>query len=228
MPLSNRPTGAVDLLVVAAYAPELTGLRRLLGDDLYGNVSGVQVAGKTVGIGLANASAGATQRVLQLAPRAVVLVGTCGAYEDAGVQRNEAVVARRCWLVDTSEMDHRSAMPEPIGRSLECAPVLAMGLAVGKPPVHDVANTLGVIVDDALASRVWSATGCAVENLEAFGVANACARQGVPFAAVLGVSNRVGATGREEWRAHHKTAAAAACDVVARWLVGGAAGLPHA
>src|SRR5207302_928248 len=79
MSVSSRPSGVVDLLVVAAYAPELTGLRRLLGDELYGNVSGVHVAGKSVGIGLANASAGATQRVLQLTPRAVVLVGTCGA-----------------------------------------------------------------------------------------------------------------------------------------------------
>lgn len=227
MSASFRPPPGVDLLVVAAYAPELTGLRRLLGDDLHGEVSGVRVAGKTVGIGLANAAAGITLRVLRLRPRAVVLVGTCGCYEGSELHVNDAVVVRRAWLVDASEIEQKSAMPDPIGRSLECAPVLSLGLGNGKPPAHDVANTLGVVVDDLVAQQIASTTGCAIENLEAFGVANACALQGVPFAAVLGVSNRVGSSGREEWRAHHKTAALAACEVVARWLVAGVAGLPH-
>ncbi len=50
----------------------------------------------------------------------------------------------------------------------------------------------------------------------------------MPFAAVLGVSNKVGSTGRDEWRAHHKTAAQFACEIVLRWLTAGAMGLPHA
>jgi hypothetical protein len=48
---------------------------------------------------------------------------------------------------------------------------------------------------------------------------------GVAFAAVLGVSNIVGSAGREQWRANHRAASAAAAGEVMRWLEGGALGL---
>lgn len=220
--------GAVDLLVLAAYAPELLGMRRLLGDQLYGNVSGVVVSCKAVGVGLPNATAGTTMRLLQLRPRAVVLVGTCGVYPGATPGVGDAVVTRRVMLVDPTEVERRGAMPEPIGRLVECNPMIALGLAGGRPPSCDVANTLGVTTDDVLSQRIGTTIGCALENLEAFGIANACALQNVPFACVLGVSNRVGSTGREEWRSYHKGASQAACDVISRWLTSGAVGLPHA
>jgi len=228
----NAPSspGSVDLLVLAAYAPELVGMRRLLGDRLYGNVSGVVVACKAVGVGLPNASAGTTTRLMQLRPRAVVLVGTCGVYPSAAhmIGVDDAVIARRVHLVAPIEVEQRGAMPDPMSRSIDCNPMLALGLGQGRPPVHDVANTLVLTIDDALANAVGLGTGCGVENLEAFGIANACALQNVPFSCVLGVANRVGSTGRDEWRAHHKPAAQAACEIVNRWLTAGAMGLPHA
>ncbi|MGZ3421352.1 MAG: phosphorylase family protein [Polyangiales bacterium] len=226
----NSPSvpGAVDLLVLAAYAPELAGMRKNLGDQLYGNVSGVVVSCKAVGVGIPNATAGTTQRLLQLRPRAVVLVGTAGAYPGSGVNVGEVLVARRAILVDPVEVERRGAMPEPMGRTIECNPMLSLGLGGGRPPQADVANTLGVTTDDQLAARIGPATSCKAENLEAFGIANACALQGIPFAGVFGISNRVGSTGREEWRSHHKAASQAACEVINRWLSSGAVGLPHA
>lgn len=224
----NTVPGAVDLLVLAAYAPELAGMRRLLGEQLYGNVSGVVVSCKAVGVGLPNATAGTTLRLMQLRPRAVVLVGTCGAYPGSGVNMGEVVVARRALLVDPVEVERRGAMPEPMGRTVECNAMLSLGLSGGRPATLDVANTMGVTTDDALAAKIGPTVGCAGENLEIFGIANACALQNVPFAAALGVSNKVGSTGREEWRSHHKPAAQAACEVINRWLSSGAVGLPHA
>ncbi|MBK7397499.1 MAG: hypothetical protein IPJ34_14695 [Myxococcales bacterium] len=220
--------GSVDLLVLAAYAPELAGMRRLLGDNLYGNVSGVIVSCKAVGVGLPNAVAGTVLRVMQLRPRAVVLVGTAGYYPGSSVSLNEAVVVRRTQLVDPIEVEGRGAMPDPMPKNADANPMLSLGLMGGRPPTLDVANTLVVTTDDPLAHRIHAATGCALENLEAFGIANACALHAVPFAAVLGVSNKVGSTGRDEWRAHHKTAAQFACEIVLRWLTAGAMGLPHA
>lgn len=220
--------GAVDLLVLAAYAPELSGMRRLLGEELYGNVSGVVVSCKSVGVGLPNSTAGTTLRLLQLRPRAVVLVGTAGVYPGATPNVGDAVVGRRVVLVDPTEVERRSAMPEPMGRSLECNPMISLGLSGGKPLGCDIANTLGVTTDDNLATRIHQTVGCGLENLEAFGIANACALQNVPFACVLGVSNRVGSTGRDEWRAYHKGAAQAGCELISRWLTSGAVGLPHA
>ncbi len=226
----NSPSvpGAVDLLVLAAYAPELGGMRRLLGEQLYGNVSGVVVSCKAVGVGLPNATAGTILRLVQLRPRAVVLVGTAGVYPGVQAAIGEVVIGRRVVLVDPIEVERRGAMPEPMARATECNPMIALGLGGGRPPVFDVANTLVVTTDDPLSARLGAASGCAVENLEAFGIANACALQNVPFACVMGISNKVGSTGREEWRTYHRAAAQAACEVVNRWLGAGAVGLPHA
>jgi hypothetical protein len=220
--------GSVDLLVLAAYPPELAGFRRVLGEGLYANVSGVAVSAKAVGVGMPNAAVGATTRLMQLRPRAVVLVGTAGAYAGSAIPLGEGCVIRKVHLVDPLEVEGRAGMPEPMARTLECNPMIALGLAGGRAPSIDVATTLTVGTDAALGGRVRTSTGCALENLEAFAIANACALQNVPFAAVLGVSNAVGASGRDEWRAHHRTAGVAACEVVARWLVAGAMGLPHA
>ena len=76
-------------------------------------------------------------------------------------------------------------------------------------------------MDDATASWVARATGAGVEHLEAHGMAVACAARGIPFAAALGVANRVGSSARDEWRRHHREAAAGAAAVVGAWLAAG-------
>lgn len=219
----------VDLLLLAAFAPELAPLRTLLGNDLVATHAGLSIMGKTVGVGLPNATAGTMKRIGQLEPRAVVLLGTAGVYPStlAMPAIGDAVVVRRAVLVEPAEIEARSAIPEPMSLACDLHAMMSAGLALGRAPQHDVANTIGVTTDDALARTIGAASGCALENLEAFGVATACALTGVPLACVLGVSNLVGATGRDEWRNHHKRASQAAAEIVSRWLVAGAMGLPH-
>jgi nucleoside phosphorylase len=77
-----------------------------------------------------------------------------------------------------------------------------------------VASTLSITTDDALAALL--APKGDVEHLEAYGVARACQSASVPCAIVLGIANRVGAKGREEWRAHHLTASARTAELVRR------------
>ena len=70
---------------------------------------------------------------------------------------------------------------------------------------------------EPLATRAAPAAslGAALENLEAFSVARAAAAAGVDaVAAVLGIANRVGPRGHQEWRAHHAAASRAACRLV--------------
>jgi len=94
-------------------------------------------------------------------------------------------------------------------------------------PSVEVATTMGVTVDDEAAARV-ARTGVEVEHLEAFSVASACEAVGIRFVAVLGVSNGVGSNAREQWRANHRAASAAAVAEVVRWLERGAPGLASA
>ena len=86
---------------------------------------------------------------------------------------------------------------------------------------------MGVTVDNEAAARV-ARTGAAVEHLEAFSVASVCEAVGIRFVVVLGVSNVVGSNARDEWRANHRAASAAAAAEVVRWLERGAPGLASA
>ena len=79
-----------------------------------------------------------------------------------------------------------------------------------------VATTASLTTSDAVAARLaeqWD-----VEHLESAGVATACKAAAVRFGAILGIANRVGSTGRDEW-ARHRQAAELAAGAAARILV---------
>ncbi len=215
-----------DLLVVAAFAPELAGFEAL--------VAGVtlEVASGPVGIGLVAAASGTAERLVELArlrdrgglPRGVVLVGTCGAYPESGLSVGDVISGRDVLLCEPSVVEGRAAFPDPMPVRLGAHPSMRDALALGGARLADIATTLAVTTDDALAARL--AAHAAVEHLEAFAVATASAAKRVPFCAVLGVANPVGSKGRAEWRAHHDAAGRAAAGHVARWIRDGAVGLP--
>jgi nucleoside phosphorylase len=213
-----------DLLVLAAFAPELAGLRSVLGEGLRHPFGGHDVAAETVGIGLATAAAGTAMRLVAYRPRGVVLVGTCGSYGDA-VALGGVAVTRRVVLAEPAVARGEAAYPEPMSTELNADPTLREALRAHGGRLADVATTLAVTTDDGLAARLAAFTSCQVEHLEAYGVAAACAAQGVPFIAALGVANGVGARGREEWRQNHRAASAAAIAILIAWMRAGAAGL---
>jgi nucleoside phosphorylase len=227
--------GSVALL--AAFDPELAPLFRLSplshpslassapsfgGEPVTraGRVSAVGVVARAVGIGLPAAAVGTARALAELRPRAVVLVGTCGAYPSAGLRIGDVVVSRRIHLTDAALLAGHSAFPAPMATPLEAHARLAQGLARAGARPADVANTLGITVDDSVAERISSGTGAHVEHLEAYAVALACAAHGAPFAAVLAVANAVGAHARAEWAAHHEAASRAGVAVVVEWLSG--------
>jgi nucleoside phosphorylase len=214
----QTPPLAQSVLVLAAFYPELAPLRPLLGDAMRGRVGSRGVVATAVGIGLPHAAVGATVRIGEEKPQAVVLVGTCGAYAGAGLAVGDVVVARCVRLVDAAVLQGAAQFPDPMSIACESDVSLRTGLASAGASLADVATTLAVTVDDAVAQRI-AASGVQVEHLEAHGVAMAAARFGVPFAAVLGVANTVGSRAREEWRHNHRTAADAAVQRVVAWLL---------
>jgi nucleoside phosphorylase len=215
-----------DVLVVAAHLPELAAFRALLGDGLSADLGGIGVVAKPVGIGLSAAAAGTAFRVGHFHPRAVVLVGTCGVYPSAGPGIGDVVAARKIHLVSIAVAEGRGILPAPMTTLLEAHAGLSAAVAGAYVRGADVATTLAVTSDDALARQIAGAAQCHVEHLEAFSVAEACALRGVPFAAFLGVSNVVGAAAHEQWVVHHRPAGVAAAGPVIAWLQAGAPGLP--
>ncbi len=228
--VSEIPTEKVDVLVVAAHAPDLAGMRAALGENLNAHIRGLFVCGKAIGIGAPMAAVGMTGRIKQLAPRAVVMIGTCAVYPGQSNYRpNDVVIANRFTLVDPNALAQRSAFPAPMQTNLEAPAMMCQGIAlVGNGArIAPVATTLASTIDDALAGQLLPATGCEAENLEAYSIALACSSLQVPFACVLGVSNVAGSRASEDWRQFHRSAVTAAADVVTNWVHNGAPGLPH-
>jgi nucleoside phosphorylase len=207
-----------DILLLAAFHPELSPLRGALGEGMRAVVGGRDVAARVVGIGLPMASVGAAMQLMEMQPRVVVLVGTCGAYAGAGISLGTVVAARRIRLVDHAVVGGFAEFPDPMSIVTDATGATLRALVDAGARPSDVATTLAVTVGDAAAALLAQVTGAEVEHLEAHGVAAACAARGVPFGAVFGVANHVGARARDEWRTNHRTAAAAAVDVALRSL----------
>lgn len=223
-------TGTPDLLVLASHPPELRGLRARLGDGLVGDIAGLRVVAKTVGIGLPVAGAAAAKRVLRLEPRAVVQLGTCGVYPGLPDYRpHDVIVSNRVALLDHAVDLGRSAFPEPMQTELRTSPALTAGLAAAgaRARAAGVLCPLAQTRDDELAVAVPKRTSGDAENLETYAIAQACHLAQLPFTAVLGVTHVVGTYGLKDWRQFERQSSIAAADVVLNWLHAGAPGLPH-
>jgi nucleoside phosphorylase len=219
---------STDVLVLAAHAPELVGLRPALGPGLRGTIGSLQVECATVGVGLPASASGTTRELSQCTPRAVVLLGSCGLYPRRIEFRPlTPVVATGVRLVDASVLQASAAFPAPMQLLCEPDRALSDGLAQIDPSSlrGEVATTLGITTDDALAQTLGSKSGCAAENLEAYSVALACAAHDVPFACLLVATNAVGSEGRQQWQSHQRSAAEKAAELLIQWLERGAKGL---
>lgn len=202
------------LLVVAAWPPELTRLRRRLA-RAPALRAGVEL--RAVGVGLIEAAVGAARAIDETGPRAIVLVGTAGRYaaRSRALAIGTAAVVSRVRIASAAAATSRGYFPKPMPTELACDERLVAELGASE---ITVACPLAITSAVALARRIATTTGAELENLEAFAVAAAARAANVPFAAALGIANAVGPNAHAEWRAHGADAAAAACDVVARWL----------
>lgn len=213
---------ACDVLILAAFHPELAPLRSLLGEGMRAAVGAVEVTARVVGIGLPMAAVGTATVLSEVTPRVAVMVGTCGAYAGTGLSAGDVVVARRIGFGATGVAEGLAQFPEPMSLSTPATESLADALLRWGGRAADVVTTPAVTVDDAAAERLARWAHAEAEHLEAYGAAMGCAARGIPFTAVLGVANAVGSRARDEWRANHRRAAAAAGDLVTRWLQAGA------
>lgn len=202
-------------LIVSAFEPEITPLRRLVR-----GLRGIVL--EPVGIGAIDAAVGAARAIARTRPARVIFVGTAGIYgreKEARRAIGTAVVAGELLCMSTAALKGEAYLPGPMVVQVPTSRSLQTALASGRAEQsRDVACPLAITRSAALGRRIAEATGATLENLEAFAVARAATAAGVPFAAVLGVANRVGPTGHDEWQRHHRAASRAACELIARFL----------
>jgi nucleoside phosphorylase len=209
-------------LILSAWEPEIAPLARLAVRGRGGG-RGARFAAAAVGVGPVEAAIGATRAIAAEAPQRVIFVGTAGAYERGAATPalGKAAVVYDLSAVSTAALRGDGYFPEVQIRRAAGSRPLCRALAAGLPdpaPVLGVACPVAITRSAALGRRIARATGAALENLEAFAVARAAAAAALPFAAVLGVANRVGPAGHRQWRAHHQAASEAACAVIAALL----------
>ena len=155
-----------------------------------------------------------TRCVARHRPDLALLLGTAGVLPRSDAPAlGEVVVASAVRLVDAAILDGTAQLPAPMPAAATLDGAVHAALVAAGARSVQIANTVGITVDDALAARIAGAGGDDVEHLEAFAFARACASAGVPCGIVLGVANVVGSRGRAEWLANHTAASARAADV---------------
>lgn len=163
--------------------------------------------GAVVGVGPVVAAASAARFLERDRPDRVVLIGTAGAYP-GGPCIGQAVSASwvaLSWGVAAMGLGYTPRPPEPVS----CDSAMAATLELSE---HAVLTVGAITTDRTLARRI--ADGYTVEHLEAFGVAWACYQAGVPFAAVLGITNDVGPDAHVQWLTHRDAAQQAAREAI--------------
>ncbi len=159
--------------------------------------------GVALGVGPLAAAAAATRFLLETRPEAVVFVGSAGAYP-SGPQVGSVVVSGALGLAST-------AVALGLGYQPQAPAVLSSDdglIAASALPFARVLTVSAITTDAALMARF--APEWEVEHMEAYAVAFACAEAGVPFAAILGIANRVGPGAHAEWLRNHAAVEASA------------------
>ena len=196
-------------LVLAAWPPELAELRRLLKRRPIGK----RVIARAAGVGLVEAAVGATAAIAEMKPEAVIFVGTAGLYPNRrpDLALTGVAAARRLVLSADGVTTGNAYLPPAMPAAQETTLALRRIAAATGLLMADVACPLAITSQPTVVRRRGRAPACDLENLEAFAIARATAVAGLPFAAILGISNIVGPSAHAEWKRNATRAAAAAC-----------------
>jgi futalosine hydrolase len=142
-----------------------------------------------------------------------MFVGTAGSYPGRrpDFALTGVVAARRLFLWADGVATGDAYLPPALPATQESTVALRRVAAASGLLLADVACPLAITSRPAPVKRDSRAPACDVENLEAFAVARAAAAAGLPFAAILGISNAVGPSAHATWKRNATRAAAAAC-----------------
>lgn len=216
-------------------------VRRCGGRALYqGVLAGQSVSLQHSGIGKANAAATTALLLETLQPEAVLCFGCAGAYPESGLKVGDLVlaseeiygdegVAAPDGFIDLRALGFPSAErgreqwfdrfpvdPELLERChRQVVRKLASGQCVGSGPVVTVSTCCGVTT---LGAQLARRTGGLCENMEGAAIAQVCARAGVPFLEVRGISNLVEDRDLSRW---NLPAAAAVAQQAVRSILAG-------
>ena len=213
-----------EVWLVGAFEPEIDLLMNLDGQVFNLPIGSgehqenCRIRTFAAGVGSMTAAITVLERAKELgAPSEIVFVGSSGAYPNDGESETEETYAfsSRFFSYDILALEGRAHVPGPmqieasgntgpVGRWLEAELKGRLKLVYGA--INSTASVT-LSFDAKLAGERMSAPGqggIRFENLEAFGVARAAERLGVPFVAITAVTNQVGPNGSLQWQKNHR------------------------
>lgn len=172
-----------------------------VGEEL-GSLPGV-----VLGVGPVVAAVSAGRLLAIERPEAVVLIGTAGSFV-GGPAIGSVIASSRLGFADplrAANIGYIPRLPPPVDGNAALLERINL-------PTASVLTNLGVTTDPVVAARMGE--GWAVEHMEAYSVACACAEQNIPFIAVLGITNYVGPHAHAEWLSRRFSVQAAVRELV--------------
>lgn len=152
--------------------------------------------GHVVGVGPVVAAGRAAVLIERIQPEGVVLIGTAGRYP-GGPSIGSVIRASPLGLGDGAARAGLGYVPVPP------EPILPGSWFDGDSLAARVL-TLPAITTDPTVAHAFASDGWEAEHMETYAVGWACREAGVPFAALLGVTNDVGPTAHEQWIANRE------------------------
>lgn len=203
-PAKSLPLCGSDapLLILGAFEPELEPLRRDAPQH-----PGLRFA--AVGVGLAAAAAGTAAAICSIRPGHVLFIGSAGAV-DPKTPLLTSVIFTRVHLAAEGVIEGSAYQPAPLRDVCSADSEWSNSLhsmLVPAPQLGAAYTPLAITRETARAQRFATAFHSYFENLELFGVAEACAQHGVTWSALAVVTNTVCPEGHEQWKTHFRSAA---------------------
>ena len=171
------------------------------------------LTGHALGVGPIEAGLSMASLLGKTNPDAVIFLGSAGLYPGHDeLQIGSVIVSERHHWRHAAQVTGDGYVPKP-PQPIACAPHLVR--ATGLPAV-DVVTVSAITTSPDIATQ-FSRTA-PVEHMEAWAVARACEKVGVPMIAVLGLANIVGPQAHEQWLVHRAEAEKSAQAVVERMV----------
>lgn len=185
----------MTLLICSAFLPEI----QILQKQSQGSPN---VFTATLGVGLVSAASRISSIMEYLSVSRILFTGTCGILTPSPISIGDIVRAKMFYSGDVETFAGANLIPEVMPTVVPPARFMTP-----KNPIQDcdVLSPLSIThsKEGADVLRNQFPEGIA-ENLECFAVAWNAAQRGIPFEAILGVTNTIGPQGHTEWRAHHE------------------------
>lgn len=183
----------MTLLICSAFPPEIRDLQERGGKDWMTT---------TLGVGLVSAASSIAALLERHPISRILFTGTCGILTPSSISIGDIVRARTIYSDDIDSYAGANHIPD-----LMPATVAPTRFLAPRKPIQDcdVFSPLSITHSEGGAKTLRERFPDGItENLECFAVAWNAAQRGIPFEAVLGVTNTIGPAGHAEWTAHHE------------------------